>query len=71
MDASEQVVPADEGRLERGVGRPDPKRACLGAPTVAYRSGCEHMERCKHCGTGVRADMVEHPFFGFAAGCQR
>ena len=26
MDASEQVKPADEGRLERGVGRPAPKR---------------------------------------------
>ena len=25
MDASEQVKPADEGRLERGVGRPVPK----------------------------------------------
>lgn len=26
MDASEQVKPADEGRLERGVGRPEPER---------------------------------------------
>ena len=67
--------PAVVGRLERGVRRLYPKRdpdrrACLGAATSDVRMGCEHAQECLHCGRNVRDDMVDHPFFGFAAsGC--
>lgn len=67
--SDDQTTPAVAGLLDGWVGRPDQKRACRGAPTVAYRSGAEHMERCTHCEIGVRADLVEHPFFGFKTGC--
>lgn len=47
----------------------DAQKACKGEETDSVRSGCEHMQECRHCGMRVRDDMIEHPFFGFAAGC--
>lgn len=47
------------------------KRACRGAATVSCRMSTEHAQRCRHCGTKVRDDMVDHRFFGFAAGCDQ
>lgn len=47
------------------------RRACQGAQTVECRNGPEHGQRCRECGTWVRDDMTDHPFFGFKAGCQR
>jgi hypothetical protein len=48
------------------------RRACLGAVTADVRMGCEWAQECLQCGRKVRDDMVEHPFFGFAAsGCQQ
>lgn len=44
------------------------KRACMGAATREVRS-TEWMERCRACGTEVRRDLIDHPFFGFRAGC--
>jgi hypothetical protein len=41
-------------------------RACEGAETRSVRT-TEHMEECRVCKTQVRADLVEHPFFGFAS----
>lgn len=45
------------------------KRACLGAGTESCRMGVEHAQRCLFCRVKVRDDMVDHHFFGFAAGC--
>ncbi len=47
------------------------RRACQGAKTVDCRNGIEHGQRCRECGTWVRDDMTNHPFFGFKAGCQQ
>lgn len=47
------------------------KRACRGAATASCRMSTEHAQRCRHCGTKVRDDMVDHPFFGFVAGCDQ
>ena len=44
--------------------------ACLGANTREVRT-TEYMEECRACGDGVRHDLVDHPFFGFKAGCDR
>ena len=44
------------------------RRACLDGPT---RSMPNNMEECVECGTCVRHDLVDHPFFGFKNGCQR
>ena len=43
MDASEQAEPADEGRLERMVGRPAPERADVGTdcPVACLHVGAE------------------------------
>jgi hypothetical protein len=30
-----------------------------------------HAQQCRSCGTRVRDDLVDHSFFGFAAGCQQ
>ena len=42
--------------------------ACRGAVTREVRRS-EWMERCCACGDEVRSDLVDHPFFGFRAGC--
>jgi hypothetical protein len=48
------------------------QRACRGAETRACRlSDMGHAQECRSCGARVRDDLVEHSFFGFAAGCQR
>lgn len=44
--------------------------ACLGAETISVRT-IEHMERCRACGTEVQWQLVNHPFWGFRAGCER
>ena len=41
-------------------------KACLGAATL----DCGDMRECVHCQTRVAWDLVDHPFFGFASGCQ-
>jgi hypothetical protein len=46
------------------------RMACLGAPTVQVRT-TEYMERCQACGTEVQYQLVDHPFWGFRAGCNR
>lgn len=53
----------------------DPKRvrqigACMGASMREVRT-TEWMEECRACGNRVRHDLVDHPFFGFKAGCDR
>lgn len=45
------------------------KRACMGAPTITHKEAGADFEECQHCGTRVRWDLVDHPFFGFAAHC--
>ena len=45
--------------------------ACMGGATVPVRMGCEHAQQCVVCGSKVRDDLVEHGFFGFAAGCNQ
>lgn len=44
--------------------------AAAGAATTPVRT-TEHMERCRQCKRAVRFDLVNHPFFGFAANCDR
>lgn len=46
------------------------RRACLGAATHSVRT-TEHMEECRACGTQVQFQLVDHPFWGFRAGCER
>lgn len=47
-------------------------RACCGADTMPCRlSDLSHAQQCRKCGTRVRDDLVEHPFFGFVAGCHQ
>ena len=61
MDASEQVRPADEGRLERGVGRLAPKRINLRGPMPVRCEICQWRGRrltprkapCPACGSRV------------------
>lgn len=45
----------------------EPKRACEGAATIheGDMCGCPHPD----CGVSIRWDLVDHPFFGFKAGC--
>ena len=45
--------------------------ACKGASTRPVRLCGEDFEECVECRTRVQWDLVEHPFFGFAAGCTR
>jgi hypothetical protein len=44
-------------------------KACNGAETESCRMGIEHAQECMHCGKKVRDDVIDHPFFGFSAGC--
>lgn len=41
--------------------------ACLSGLTVPDMG--KDMERCLHCGTSIRWDLVDDPFWGFKAGC--
>lgn len=46
------------------------KRACLGGKTKPCRfSDLGHAQACLSCGTRIRDDLVDHPFFGFATSC--
>lgn len=45
------------------------KMACKGAPTVTIHTGTGDMEKCQACGTAIASDLVDHPFWGFKAGC--
>lgn len=66
LPEANQTAPAVVIRLDRPV-RP----ACQGGKTVDCRNGSEHGQRCRECGSWVRDDMTDHPFFGFKAGCSR
>jgi hypothetical protein len=44
-------------------------RACMGAPTITEQHAMGDMVRCQVCGTAVRWDLVDHPFWGFEASC--
>jgi len=46
------------------------RMACLGAQTRSVRT-TEHMEECRACGTQIQFQLVDHPFWGFKAGCDR
>jgi len=46
------------------------RMACLGAQTRSVRT-TEHMEECRACGTRIQFQLVDHPFWGFKAGCDR
>lgn len=46
------------------------RMACLGAATRYVRT-TEHMEECRVCGTQIQFQLVDHPFWGFRAGCAR
>lgn len=45
--------------------------ACNGAETRSVHITGVWFEECTACRTRVASDLVEHPFFGFAAGCPR
>jgi hypothetical protein len=47
------------------------KMACKGALTFTVHTGSGDMEQCRACGTAVAWDLVDHPLFGFKAGCER
>ncbi|CAJ4327832.1 Uncharacterised protein [Burkholderia pseudomallei] len=47
-------------------------KACNGAETRPCRmSDMGHGQECRSCGMRVRDDLIQHSFFGFAAGCNR
>lgn len=46
------------------------RRACMGAPTLTNNDFATEMQECVHCGRRVAWDLVDHPFFGFAASCE-
>ena len=63
-----ETLPPSNG--EHMCQEQDPsKMACRGAGTVTIRTGSGDMEECRACGTKVAWDLVEHPIFGFEAGC--
>ena len=64
-------LPKDHWLYAPNCAEWDVRRACQGAQTLDRRSGPENGQRCRECGTWVRDDMTDHPFFGFKAGCQR
>ncbi len=41
------------------------RMACKGAPTIQHGD----MEECVACGDRVQWNFVDHPLFGFKAGC--
>ena len=45
--------------------------ACKGGFTRPLRIGGTDYEECIACSTHVPWDLVDDPFFGFAAGCER
>lgn len=48
------------------------QRACRGGGTEPCRLIDKgHAQKCLSCGTRVRDDLVDHKFFGFAAGCPK
>lgn len=48
------------------------QRACKGGETEpCLLIGMEHAQKCLSCGSRVRDDLVDHKFFGFAAGCPK
>lgn len=56
--SNEQLPPADEGRLERGVGRPVPERTC--------EDGCNGCDDCTdyYCGDEYGDEPHGPPEFG-------
>lgn len=46
------------------------RMACHGAETRSVRT-TEHMEECRACGTQIQFQLIDHPFWGFRAGCGR
>lgn len=48
------------------------QRACRGGETEPCRLiDMGHAQKCLSCGSRVRDDLVDHKFFGFAAGCPK
>ena len=45
-------------------------RACKGGETRCVQTLTRHMDQCQACGVAVRCDLIDHPCFGFEAGCQ-
>lgn len=45
----------------------DGTKACEGAATISTHLGGTGAQECVFCGTKVSDDLVDHPFFGFAA----
>lgn len=39
--------------------------ACMGAPTRSLNAFPVDMEECVYCGTSIRWDKVDDPFWGF------
>ena len=51
---------------------PSPEtRACKGGETCCGQTMTEHVEQCQACGMAVPCDLIDHPFFGFEAGCPK
>jgi hypothetical protein len=48
-----------------------PTKACMGADTQPEFHSGEDGQVCLQCGTWVRNDVVDDPFWGFKAGCIR
>jgi hypothetical protein len=44
-------------------------RACKGGETRCVQTLTQHMEQCQACGIAVPGDLIDHPCFGFDAGC--
>jgi hypothetical protein len=46
-------------------------KACEGGQTKEVRYCGATFEECYACGTRVRCDMTNHPFWGFANTCEK
>jgi hypothetical protein len=55
--------------FEVPIDVPIEMRACKGGETLCVQTLTMHMEQCQACGTAVPCDLIDHPCFGFEAGC--
>ena len=73
MRARASMIPNRQLRPRYGITVPIEAsieiRACQGGETRCVQTLAQHMEECEACGMAVPCDLIDHPCFGFEAGC--
>jgi hypothetical protein len=73
MTARASMIPNRQLRPRYGITVPIEAsieiRACQGGETRCVQTLAQHMEECQACGMAVPCDLIDHPCFGFEAGC--